>query len=391
MRQEKLFPKVLSGVRAGVVLASLVAFVASAAPAWAVEYGGVGGRPANPRSDNPRTESIFIHTISPGEEVLDAVKVLNNTAEQKTLLVYAVDSAVSSGGAFACAQQVDAKDSVGSWITLSKSEVVLPSLAYEIVPFTLKAPSTASVGEHNGCIIIQEKKEVPAEQQSGIQLSFRTGLRVAALVPGAIVRDLAIAGFSVESKQGGDFILKPSLQNKGNVSVDADVQVETVSFYGTKIASHGGEYPILRGEESDWNFELKKPFWGGFYKSSLSVRYGDNPSALVGQDVSGNDKVLVGPSVWFWSTPTIGALAIEISILLILLGLLLLVIRRYRMKRQIQHEWVEYMVKTGETINSIAERYGISWKLLAKANALQAPYVLVAKQKIKVPPPRPAG
>lgn len=32
----------------------------------AIEYGGFGGRPAYPREDNARTESIFIHTLEPG-------------------------------------------------------------------------------------------------------------------------------------------------------------------------------------------------------------------------------------------------------------------------------------------------------------------------------------
>ena len=34
----------------------------------AIEYGGFGGRPAYPRPDNDRTESIFVHTLEPGTE-----------------------------------------------------------------------------------------------------------------------------------------------------------------------------------------------------------------------------------------------------------------------------------------------------------------------------------
>ena len=30
---------------------------------FAIEYGGFGGKPAYPRADNPRTESIFVHTL----------------------------------------------------------------------------------------------------------------------------------------------------------------------------------------------------------------------------------------------------------------------------------------------------------------------------------------
>lgn len=44
-------------------------FFMSFSPAlYAIEYGGFGGRPAYPRADNDRTESIFIHTLEPGSE-----------------------------------------------------------------------------------------------------------------------------------------------------------------------------------------------------------------------------------------------------------------------------------------------------------------------------------
>lgn len=38
----------------------------SSSVVYAIEYGGFGGRPAYPREDNARTESIFIHTLEPG-------------------------------------------------------------------------------------------------------------------------------------------------------------------------------------------------------------------------------------------------------------------------------------------------------------------------------------
>jgi hypothetical protein len=356
--------------------------------AHAVEYGGVGGRPANPQSGNPRTESIFIHTLNPGESVKDGVKVLNNTAEQKTLLVYAVDSAVSSGGAFACTQAVDEKKDVGRWIVLSKTEVVLPSLAYEVVPFTLSAPSSASVGEHNGCIIIQEKKVQSSggQQQGGIQLSFRTGLRVAVLIPGAISRKLVISGFSTERKPTGAFLLKPAVKNEGNVSVDANLQVVTSYFFGKVLSRNGGEYPVLRGEESRWNLDLAKPFWGGWYKSALSVSYNANPTAQIGSAKDEQQVTLRGPTVWFWSMPAPAALIIECSILLVLLGLIVVVLRGLMIRRAVRKTWEIHLIRSGETINDIAQGLGVPWRVLVRANKLRAPYVLKAGQKIKVPP-----
>src|SRR3989344_1319959 len=228
-----------------------------ASPVSAIEYGGFGGRPANPDPNNPRTESIFIYTLEPGQSKDDAVLVVNNTPERKTLLVYAADSTPSSGGAFACEQFSEARGGVGAWINLSKSEITLDSGTKEEVLFTLRVPVNAGVGEHNGCILIQEKKE-STETKSGVNLSVRTGLRVAVTVPGEIVRNVEILGLTL-SRANGKFILKPQVKNLGNVSIDADVQVVTKHWFGPVVMRHGGQYPLLKGEVSDWNFELSKP------------------------------------------------------------------------------------------------------------------------------------
>ncbi|MBI3115096.1 MAG: hypothetical protein HYZ09_01215, partial [Candidatus Kerfeldbacteria bacterium] len=64
----------------------------------AIIYGGLGGRPAFPRPDNPRTENIFVHTLEPGASVADGVFVINTTEDTKTAFVYSADSTPSSDG-----------------------------------------------------------------------------------------------------------------------------------------------------------------------------------------------------------------------------------------------------------------------------------------------------
>ncbi|MDP3004419.1 MAG: LysM peptidoglycan-binding domain-containing protein [Candidatus Azambacteria bacterium] len=352
---------------------------------FAIEYGGFGGRPAYPRADNPRTESIFVHTLEPGDVQEEGVLTVNNSAERKTMLVYSTDSTPSTGGAFACAQASVEKKDVGAWITLEKSEVTLDPGTSELVPFTINVPQNASVGEHNGCIVMQEKKE-KAQAGSGASLSFRTGLRVAITIPGELERKLEIAGFTVTKKDDGSFLLHPLVKNLGNVSIDADAQVITRYFFGLTHLTHGGQYPILRGDTSDWNFELKKPFWGGWYRSSFVVEYDENPEAGVGVKSGKELTRLEGPSVWFWSFPMPAALAIEIVILLALaFGGFLFWLSQKR-KRWIKENWVEYAVKSGEDIKSLAERFDVSWKLLAKTNKLKPPYAFKTGEKIKVPP-----
>jgi hypothetical protein len=56
---------------------------ATVSTAYATESSGVGGKPANPRDDNPRTQSIFVHEISPGSSVDDAILVSNSSGSKK--------------------------------------------------------------------------------------------------------------------------------------------------------------------------------------------------------------------------------------------------------------------------------------------------------------------
>jgi len=362
---------------------SLLFFV-SLQTAQAVVYGGIGGRPAYPRLDNPRTESIFVHTLKPGDIQKEGVHVVNNTNEKKTMFVYATDSTPSTGGAFACAQRSETPKDVGSWIKLKQTEVTAEAAKGKIVPFTITVPKNASVGEHNGCIVIQEKKK--ASKGSGAQLSFRTGLRVAITIPGKLERKLEIAGFTMTKKDDGSFQFHPLVKNLGNVSIDANVKVTTRYFFGLTHFENGGQYPILRGETSNWNFNLKKPFWGGWYRSSFSVKYDKNPEAGVGVESGKKLTNLKGPSIWFFSFPTPAGLAIEIIILLGLITIGALVFISQKRKRWIKENWVSYEVKPGEDIKSLSERFDVSWKLLAKTNKLEQPYALKPGQNIKTPP-----
>jgi hypothetical protein len=79
---------------------------------FAIEYGGSGGRPAYPNPDNKRSESIFVHELEPGTEKADGVRVINNTPDKKTFIIFSADSTPSTDGAFACKQFSEEKKDV---------------------------------------------------------------------------------------------------------------------------------------------------------------------------------------------------------------------------------------------------------------------------------------
>ncbi|MFH0952382.1 MAG: LysM peptidoglycan-binding domain-containing protein [Patescibacteria group bacterium] len=415
----------------------------AAEPVSAIVYGGVGGRPGFPRAENPRTNDIFIHDLEPGQIQPEGVVVINNSEESKTLLVYSADSTPSTDGGFACRQLSEEKEGVGGWITFGIPEgqesefdvseadpdedddndgltneeeqligtridradtdndgindkleinngsdplqpvtLTLEGASTVELPFTITVPKTASVGEHNGCILIQEKNNVQ-EGESGINISTRTGLRVAVTIPGNIVRKLEIAGFDLLSRSQGGKIFHPYVRNAGNVSIDADVKVITKNIFGRTITEHGGQYSIYRDDTSEWNFEFLPTFWGGYYRSTLTVEYDTSLRAGIGVESGENKTLLTGPTVSFFIMPSITGLIIEIAILLLILAILILWWLSWRRKRWIKNNWIDYVVKPGDDIKLLAKKFNVSWKVLAKANRIKPPYTL----SIKVPPP----
>lgn len=350
---------------------------------FALEYGGIGGKPANPNPNNPRTKSIFLFNLAGGQTDRDSVLIINNTSEQKTLSVYATDSQKSTDGSFACEQFLDTKDLVGSWITLEKTEVVLEASTTEEIPFTLTLPENVDVGETNGCIMIQEKKPEASQDASGVSLSFRTGLRVVVTVPGEQIRKLDIKSFSAEF-DGTVVKTKMDVENTGNVSIDSDIKIDVNSIFGTAIENVHNEFPILRGEVSTYNIEMARPFWGGFFTLTPSVDYDSSDTAEIGVDAE-NKTTATFPAVTIFIMPSGLALAVEAVALITLIVLCYFLIKRIRINRQISNNWVQYVVKPGDTVNSIADKNGIDWKLLARANSIKPPYTLVTGTTIKIP------
>lgn len=370
--------------RAALIAAFLLStLVASLAPTGVfAQTSGIGGKPANPDASNARTKTIFVKKIAPGASVSDAVAVTNSGSEAKTVMVYATDSVPSSGGAFACAQAVEMPKQAGKWIALSQTAVSIPAGATVTVPFSITVPQEAEPGESNGCIVLQEKKEATVE--GGISLNFRTAIRVAILVDGDIRKEVSTVGVDVSSK-GSNVTVSPVVKNTGNVSVDVAVTGQLKTLFGTVIREHSDTFPLLRDQVTSWNIELPKPFWGGFVLATYALSY-DKSSNYIGTTNSDTDITKVeGPSRMYFVPPSLLALCVELFVAILVIGMLVrfVIVRSHR--RSVTHDWKDYKVKSGEQLQKIATRYGISWRLLARSNGLKAPYNLTAGQSIKVP------
>ncbi len=354
--------------------------------ASAVEYGGVGGAPANPLASNPRTKSIFVYSLKPQQQVSDGIKIYNTTNKQRTISVYAVDSVLASGGAFSCAQQADPKLDVGNWIQLASNQVVLQANSSQVIPFTITAPKTADAGEHDGCITIQDTSMTASTSATnGVVLGFRSAIRVVVTIPGKIVKQLSISGVDISKLKDGSYLVTSIGRNGGNVSLDTDVQVQLINILGGKVAHSGGTYPILAHSSARWDFSFKRQSWGGWYRATTTATYNSDPASGLGQN-NGDKKTVKLSSAAVYMAPSGLALLAELFGVLLIVSAVVLQVRRYKQRRHIAQVWQEYTVKNHETIQELAKRHNVSWKAIAKANKLSPPYHLEKGQKLQLPP-----
>lgn len=366
-------------VISGFLLLMLQLMVVS--PAGAIESANIGALPANPRDDVPRSKSIFVYELKPGIGQKDGVMVINNSSSEKNILVYAVDSQRSSDGAFACAQKADEQVGLGKWTVLEKTRVTVAPNSSEVVPFTITLPANVDVGEHNGCIAVQEDVAPSAEQSNGILLSYRSALRIAVLVPGAITSKLDFNNvlFDVTS---GKVKVSPIVKNTGNVSVDATILSRLMNVFGQESAKAEGTFVVLANQESRFNFELDRPFWGGWYQQKVSASY----VPLRFTDAAPAEaKKSEAVSRWVYVSPTPAALLIETLIALAILGGIGYVLWQRRQRVLFAKYSEVYIVESGDTLQGMATEAGVSWRQLARLNNIKPPYTLTPDQEIKIP------
>lgn len=383
--------------------------------AFAIGYGGIGGEPAYPDASVPKSDSIFPFVLHAGENADSGIRVMNNTDEEKRIILSAVDSETATGGAFSCKAKDSEKEEVGTWIALESNTVSLPPFSNVIVPFRISLPVDVSPGSHEGCLVLEDADQVP-EEQGGILLRFRTGIRVSVTVPGDIHEEIRPAGLSVSFRQKGEeetkILLQPKVQNVGNVSLETTVEVSTQSFFSWwNPIVQSALFSVSKGEIADWNFEIPSPFWGGIYRTESTFEYETNQyfqgleeakpmytTSLQSNlflekeeekqySISSLGTVRIpGERVWFFVAPSPVAMAIEVSFLSFLLFLAFFQWISHWRKKWIRSCWIPYTIQKGETLPILADRYDVAWKIVAKANKIQAPYHLRPGEKILLPP-----
>ncbi|MBU0708092.1 LysM peptidoglycan-binding domain-containing protein [Patescibacteria group bacterium] len=379
-------------MRGGIITTlALLLMIISAYAVEAIAMGQKGIMPANPNPDVMYSDSWFIYTMEPGESREDSAMILNATDESASFKIYAVDATTTSDGSFAPLMQDEKRKDVGSWVELPQETIEVPANTEMEVPFKITIPENdVDVGEHIGAIVIQEilEKDV-VTGGARISIITRVGVRMYVTIPGEIRKELNITGFRgnllsrlkyMQEVVPVDRILdllglKPAVQyfisfeNTGNVHLDLSGKVKIQNIFGRTIKSiEDVNFGIIMPDKPTSNFVnwTDPPVFGRF-KATAEVTYGDGEVATA------------TAVIWVIPYRLLILIALIIVIFIIIRLLFQLIVAKEKSKMGI-HTVIE-----GDTIESIAEQYGLRWKYLARVNKLKAPYQIKVGQEILVP------
>jgi len=352
--------------------------------ASAVEGASIGISPAYPSANNERSASIFIHTIKSGETAKDGVRVFNYSKKVRVIQLRAVDSVAAVDGSFSCRQDSEKRQGVGEWTTLTTQKITLQPESNEVVDFTISVPKNVSPGEHGGCITAQDSDSFAATGGSGIQLGFRSAIRMAIRVPGDIVKALVINRIDISRAKTGDYLVSPIAKNEGNVSLDVTTRAQLVDIFGRETPIQTAKYPIMPGSTMGWAFTFDGPYWGGIYKARTSISYNSNPADGIGVN-QGNLKKTRKDSEYFITVPAIPAILVELAVPAFIIYAIIALLFKRRNKKQIRTKWQKYTVQEGDSVVSLGTEYKTKWKRIANINNLKPPYLLTAGQELLLP------
>lgn len=418
--------------------------------AGAIEFRGLGGRPANPDHAVPYSDTWFLYTLAPGEVKEDAVIVQNATEEAQQVLVYPADTTPSSDGGFALKQRVETMTEVGSWIRLyptsapTTTDAILSALFATTTPEAVSsmarcawvAEGDARTPEGEAALIenFRQESQLHAKEYLRQLREWCAGVREVplTLAPG----DAVTVPFTIAIPQGADvgehagaLMIEKAAGGareggQGGVLISTRVGVrvyETVPGAVVRTLALGSLDVRLQREKNLYIASVRIMNEGNVSQDAdvtlfIQDKIFDRRDAALARQV----QVLRGSEMvtnFEWPRPKYGFYTfhakveyrsgeeiqtlvspevsvwiipwIELGIAFAILLALIAALTAWRIQRRrlLAHEgWKRSTAKRGDTIVDVAARTNVSWQKIAAVNKLKKPYALAREQVILLPP-----
>jgi hypothetical protein len=274
----------------------------------------------------PDNRDGFTYEATPGAEKVDYVAITNYTTAPVSLHVYATDAYNSQDGGFTVLPSTTKPRDIGLWIELPKQFLSVPGKTTVVMPFSLRVPANASVGDHAGGIMAALTTMAYDAKGNQVAIESRVGSRIALRVPGKLSGAVTVTAVSVSYHDplnpfgSGSATVSYTVNNIGNVRLSGTQAVRISSLFGGSkdSAAIAGIKELLPGD----SMRVSTRIDGVLPSFTGTVRITIGPAAFTGD---------VDPKMSSVSqTATMIAMPWSFLVLLVLLGAVAFLYWRHR-------------------------------------------------------------
>lgn len=318
--------------------------------------------------------SDFNMVLTSGSSYQDSITIINNTDQNISYKVHPVDSEINDQNNIVFKMPYEQNPNLGQWVNFDKDIFEIPAHGNLNIPFFVNIPANAFPGTYYGGIsILKITPDLISSAGQSVKVQTRIVKKMILNIPGEVSTDFEISNFTY-SKDA----LHYSFKNKGNVIMTIAGEVQFSDSGLSKKTDNIKLFPlkVLPGDSLEQSIPFKKhPIFGNYHANFVGkIYYFDG--------VNSKDTELKNFKLETnFITYNIQFLIAVISLLLLLI---IILVSRHLLKKKYISECSDYIVGDNENIRSIATKFNMNWKKLAKINHIGEPYSLEKGQKIIV-------
>lgn len=220
---------------------------------------------------------LMYPSLKQGDEIHDAVRIINLDDTPATAIIRAVDAETTSDGGFGLGPEDEPPKGVGAWITLEKNEVDMEGKQELVIPFVLKVPVNVEPGDHTGGIVVLARTSSrSAPGQKALDVVTRVGLRIYSTIQGERVLSLQYDDPEFQWENGkAEFLW--NIKNKGNLKVQPIIAVTIMSKISKKVITTihvPSNTELLPGDSAEVPIVWENPS-RGWFTADFSLQYQD--------------------------------------------------------------------------------------------------------------------
>jgi len=329
---------------------------------------------------NLEAQREFHEQLKPEETKTEEVKIKNNNKTPLKINLYSVDATHSNQGTFALKAKYQDQLHIGKWIKFENNPYTIPPNTEITIPFTIQIPKNTPPGAYAGGIAAEAITD--NNTHTTVSISTRQIIKLFINIPGKITTKYTWENFKYipPTKENKYPQFSFSIKNEGNsiIIIEPTITIKGFPFPKTNKITMPQitlqPKSELKNIQARWN---DYPSWG-IYNATATI-------TISKLDIATNKKtqtkILTKNIYPINRTPT----SIIIFLALLITGLITFFIYNKINQQNLIKICKPYKVQENETLITIAKKYNVKWKRLAKINKIKPPYTLKEGKKIQVP------